>query len=224
MEVSHHLPYAHGDQNGVHVTEVDYIVEGDDQPAPELPNPEPTEVDRAVARLIAAEIEDGACLQIGIGGMPNAVCGLLLESGVRDLGVHTEMLTDGIAELYKAGRVTGSRKNLDPGKIVFTFALGSSGSVRGDQPQSRLLLPSGGLHQPAAHHHAERPRGLDQQHDADRPAGTGRVRIGRAPPYQRHRRTTAIRAWRLCVEGRQIVHLPGIHLRESVGNGAAGLS
>ena len=125
VEVSHHLPYAHGDQNGVHVTEVDYIVEGDDQPAPELPNPEPTEVDRAVARLIAAEIEDGACLQIGIGGMPNAVCGLLLESGVRDLGVHTEMLTDGIADLYKAGIVTGSRKILDSGRIAYTFALGS---------------------------------------------------------------------------------------------------
>ena len=125
VEVSPHLPYAHGDQNGVHATEVDYIVEGDDQPAPELPNPEPTEVDRAVARLIAAEIEDGACLQIGIGGMPNAVCGLLLESGVRDLGVHTEMLTDGIADLYKAGIVTGSRKILDSGRIAYTFALGS---------------------------------------------------------------------------------------------------
>jgi acyl-CoA hydrolase len=125
VEVSRHLPYAYGDQNGVHVTEVDYIVEGDDQPAPELPNPEPSEVDRAVARLIAAEIEDGACLQIGIGGMPNAVCGLLLESGVRDLGVHTEMLTDGIADLYKAGIVTGSRKILDSGRIAYTFALGS---------------------------------------------------------------------------------------------------
>ena len=68
-------------------------------------------IDRAVARLIAAEIEDGACLQIGIGGMPNAVCALLLDSGVRDLGVHTEMLTDGIVDLYKAGRITGARKN-----------------------------------------------------------------------------------------------------------------
>ena len=79
---------------------------------------------------IAAEIEDGACLQIGIGGMPNAVCTLLLESGVRDLGIHTEMLTDGIIDLYKAGRITGARKTLDPGKIVFTFALGSQRSVR----------------------------------------------------------------------------------------------
>ena len=78
-----------------------------------------------MARLIAAEIEDGDCLQIGIGGMPNAVCSLLLESGVRDLGVHTEMMTDGIADLYKAGRITGARKTLNPGKIVYTFALGS---------------------------------------------------------------------------------------------------
>jgi acyl-CoA hydrolase len=126
VEVSQGLPYVYGEDNGVHVSEVDYIIEGDNEPAPELPNPPPNEVDRAVARRIAAEIEDGACLQIGIGGMPNAVCTLLLESGVRDLGVHTEMLTDGIAELYKAGRITGSRKTLDPGKIVYTFALGSS--------------------------------------------------------------------------------------------------
>ena len=126
VEVSQSLPYVYGDQNGVHVSEVDHIIEGDNEPAAELPNPPPSEVDRAVARRIAAEIEDGACLQIGIGGMPNAVCTLLLESGVRDLGVHTEMLTDGIAELYRAGRITGARKTLDPGKIVFTFALGSS--------------------------------------------------------------------------------------------------
>jgi acyl-CoA hydrolase len=126
VEVSRGLPYVSGVENAVHASEVDYIIEGDDQAAPELPNPQATEIDRAVARLIAGEIEDGACLQIGIGGMPNAVCALLLESGVRDLGVHTEMLTDGIAELYKAGRITGARKTLDPGKIVFTFSLGSS--------------------------------------------------------------------------------------------------
>ena len=126
VEVSQSLPYVYGDENGVHFSEVDYIIEGDHEPAAELPNPPPNEIDRTVARRIAAEIEDGACLQIGIGGMPNAVCTLLLESGVRDLGVHTEMLTDGIAELYRAGRITGSRKTLDPGKIVYTFALGSS--------------------------------------------------------------------------------------------------
>jgi acyl-CoA hydrolase len=125
VEITRGLPYVYGEQNGVHLGEVDYIIEGDDQPIPELPNPPPSEIDRAVARQIAAEIDDGACLQVGIGGMPNAVCSSLLESGVRDLGVHTEMLTDGILSLYKAGLISGANKSLDPGKIVFTFALGS---------------------------------------------------------------------------------------------------
>ena len=57
--------------------------------------------------------------------MPNAVCCLLLESGVKDLGIHTEMMTDGLGLLYRSGRVTGSRKTLDPGKVTYTFALGS---------------------------------------------------------------------------------------------------
>jgi acyl-CoA hydrolase len=125
VETSRGLPYVYGEETGVHVSEVDYVIQGDDGPAPELPNPPPTEVDAAVGRRIAAEIEDGACLQIGIGGMPNAVCTLLAESSVTDLGVHTEMMTDGLAELYKRGRITGARKQLNPGKAVYTFALGS---------------------------------------------------------------------------------------------------
>ena len=125
VEVNRQMPYVFGKENGVHVSEVDFVIEGDDQPCAELPNSEPCEVDRVVARRIAAEVEDGSCLQIGIGGMPNAVCSLLLESGVKDLGIHTEMLTDGLGLLYRSGRVTGSRKTLDPGKVVYTFALGS---------------------------------------------------------------------------------------------------
>lgn len=125
VEVNRDMPYAFGRDNGVHVSEVDYVIEGDHQPCAELPNPEATEADCTVARLIAAEVEDGACLQIGIGGMPNAVCTMLLESGVKDLGIHTEMMTDSLALLYRSGRVTGSRKTLDPGKVVYTFALGS---------------------------------------------------------------------------------------------------
>jgi acyl-CoA hydrolase len=125
VEESAGLPYAMGEGNGVHVSEVDYIIEGDHTPAPELPNPPPSDVDRAVARLITEEIEDGSTLQIGIGGMPNAVCSLLRESSVSDLGVHTEMLTDGIMDLYHDGRISGDHKQLNPGKIVCTFALGS---------------------------------------------------------------------------------------------------
>jgi acyl-CoA hydrolase len=125
VEESSGIPYVMGEQTGVHVRDVDYIINGDNAPATELPNPQPTDVDRAVGRLIAGEIEDGDCLQIGIGGMPNAVCSLLRESSVQNLGIHTEMLTDGIMDLYQAGRITGAHKQLNPGKIVSTFALGS---------------------------------------------------------------------------------------------------
>ena len=125
VETSTAVPHVYGVGNSVHISEVDYIVEGDNAPLPELKSPPITDIDRAIARIIAAEVEDGACLQIGIGGMPNAVCSLLRNSGARDLGVHTEMLTDGLVELYQAGVVTGARKTLDPGKTVFTFAQGS---------------------------------------------------------------------------------------------------
>jgi len=130
VEISRGLPYLYGVENGIHVNEVDYVIEGDSGPPPELPNPSPSEADRAVARLIAAEIRDGACLQVGIGAMPNAVCSLLRESGVRNLGIHTEMLTDGIIDLYRDGLITGSNKTLDPGKIVCSFALGSQDLYR----------------------------------------------------------------------------------------------
>jgi acyl-CoA hydrolase len=77
----------HGIENGLHESQVDYVVEGGGQPLPELPSSTPTDVDRAVARLIATEIDDGACLQIGIGAMPNAVCSLLLERDARANGL-----------------------------------------------------------------------------------------------------------------------------------------
>ncbi|MFN0115311.1 MAG: acetyl-CoA hydrolase/transferase family protein [Paracoccaceae bacterium] len=122
------MPYAVGEDNNLHISEVDYIIPGDGQPLPELPKSPATDVDRAVARLIMGELEDGSCLQIGIGGMPNAVCTLLADSSIRDLGVHTEMLTDGIVDLYHKGLITGSRKTLNPGKIVYTFTAATQGT------------------------------------------------------------------------------------------------
>jgi acyl-CoA hydrolase len=119
------MPYVVGQEEAIHLSEVDAVVEGDGAPLPELPNPTPTEVDRRVAALIAPEVQDGACLQIGIGGMPNAVCTLLCESPVADLGIHTEMLVDGMIDLVERGKVTGACKRRDPFQIVFTFAAGS---------------------------------------------------------------------------------------------------
>ena len=125
VETSTAVPLALGVDNHLHVSEVDYIIRGDDHPLAELPNTAATDVDRAVGLRIIGEIEDGSCLQIGIGGMPNAVCSLLVESAVQGLGVHTEMLTDGIVDLYRAGKVTGQHKAMDKGKIAYSFGLGS---------------------------------------------------------------------------------------------------
>jgi acyl-CoA hydrolase len=124
VEVTESLPHVDGPTNAIHASEVDFVIEGGSDPLPELPNTEPNEVDRAVGRAIVAEMEDGACLQIGIGAMPNAVCSELLAGGLKDLGVQTEMLTDGIADLYRSGQITNARKRLHPGRSVFTFGLG----------------------------------------------------------------------------------------------------
>ena len=125
VEESPGVPYVLGPENHVHESEVDYVIEGTSTPPTELPKHPLTDVDRAVARQVASEIEDGACLQVGIGGMPNAACAIIGESGFKSLGIHIEMLTDGLVDLVNAGCVTGAKKKLDPEKVVFTFAFGS---------------------------------------------------------------------------------------------------
>jgi acyl-CoA hydrolase len=82
-------------------------------------------VDRKVAQMIVEEIPDGACLQLGIGGMPNAVGMLIGESDLKDLGVHTEMYVDAFVDLTAQGKINGSRKNIDRFRQVFAFATGT---------------------------------------------------------------------------------------------------
>lgn len=125
VETCEAMPYVYGEQEAVHVSEVDWVIDGGRGTIPELANPPITEVDRKVAALIAAKIQDGACLQIGIGGMPNAVCLALKDAGLRDLGIHTEMFVDGMVDLIESGVVNGSRKRLNPFVSTFTFAAGS---------------------------------------------------------------------------------------------------
>jgi GNAT superfamily N-acetyltransferase len=112
----------------VHISEVDAVIEGANDPLPELPAAPITDLDRQVADYIVREIGDGVCLQIGIGGMPNAVCSAIAQSKLHDLGIHTEMFVDGMVDLVEAGKVSGRRKHSHPGKIVFTFAVGNKRS------------------------------------------------------------------------------------------------
>ncbi|GAB6145737.1 acetyl-CoA hydrolase/transferase family protein [Desulfocicer niacini] len=126
VEVNETLPLCLGGTGeSLHISEVDYVVESDNKPILTIGAPPITETDRKIADFIVSEIRDGACIQLGIGGLPNAVGKLISQSDLKDLGVHTEMLADSYLEMFKAGRITNLKKTLDPGRMVYTFALGS---------------------------------------------------------------------------------------------------
>ncbi len=126
LEINPALPWCYGPDNAVHESEADFVIDGDGAPAAELPGAVSTDVDLAIARLVAAEIRDGDCIQLGIGGLPNAVGRAIAGAGVKDLGVHTEMMVEGVVELVKAGIANGARKQIDVGKAVYAFAIGSA--------------------------------------------------------------------------------------------------
>lgn len=121
LEVNRNMPYC-AQAPKIHISKVAALCEAD-YPLPVLPQSEPDEVSVTIGNLIAEEIPDGACIQLGIGGIPDEV-GKALK-GKHDLGLHTEMLTDSMIDLLECGAVNNSRKELLPGKTVATFAFGS---------------------------------------------------------------------------------------------------
>ena len=126
LEVNEHMPHVYGGQEDcIHISERDVVVEGEHKPLAQLPVPPATEIDEKIASLLLPHIPDGATIQLGIGGMPNSVGKLMAESDLKDLGMHTELLSDGFVDLYEAGKLTNSRKTLHRGKGVFGIALGS---------------------------------------------------------------------------------------------------
>ncbi|MBR4027952.1 MAG: butyryl-CoA:acetate CoA-transferase [Lachnospiraceae bacterium] len=127
VEVNKNMPVClGGTENGVHISKVTYIVEGENPPIGELGAGGPaTDVDKAVAQLIVDQIPNGACLQLGIGGMPNAVGSLIAQSDLKDLGVHTEMYVDAFVDIAKAGKITGAHKNIDRYRQAYAFGAGT---------------------------------------------------------------------------------------------------
>lgn len=126
VEINENLPRVHGGYDAaLHISEVDCIVEGGKNGVFQLPSSEPNEIDKKIAELVLAELSDGACLQLGIGGMPNALGKMIAKSDLKDLGIQSEMLADSFVDIVQAGKVTGSKKQIDVGRIVFTFAAGS---------------------------------------------------------------------------------------------------
>ena len=126
VEVNANMPRCLGGfEEGIHISQVDYIVEGGNPPMWEMGSAAPSAVDKAVAELIVKEIPNGACLQLGIGGMPNAVGSLIARSDLKDLGVHTEMYVDAFVDIARAGKITGKYKNIDKGRQTYAFGAGT---------------------------------------------------------------------------------------------------
>ena len=127
VEVNENMPRClGGKEEGIHISKVDMIVEGDNPSIAEMGGAAAaTEVDQTVANLIVNQIPDGACLQLSIGGMPNAVETMIAESDLKDLGVHTEMYVDAFVDISKAGKINGSKKNIDRYRQTYAFAAGT---------------------------------------------------------------------------------------------------
>lgn len=121
IEVNPNYPVTYGDVE-LHVNDIDMIIESN-YDVPELPEVIPNEKDKIIAGYIAEHIQDGDTIQLGIGGIPNAVAEFLVDK--KDLGVHTEMMTSNMAKLAKLGVITGKKKSLHPGKMVATFIMGN---------------------------------------------------------------------------------------------------
>lgn len=126
LEINEHLPaIVGGREERIHISEVDYIVEGDNPKLPVINPAEISDTDKKIAQLILKEIKDGATIQLGVGALPNAVGTMIGESDLKNLGMHTEMLVDAYMMMTKAGKITNTAKKIDTGKGVFSFCAGS---------------------------------------------------------------------------------------------------
>ncbi len=136
-QVNPNMPRTHGD-GVIHVDKIDAFVDGD-EPLHEVPPPQYGDVERAIGRYCAELIEDGATLQMGIGAIPDAVLAAL--GGHKNLGIHTEMFSDGAIDLIESGVINGLNKRSHPGKVVATFVMGTRRlyDFIDDNPQVAML-------------------------------------------------------------------------------------
>jgi len=127
VEVNENMPLCLGGcDEYVHISEIDYIIEGSNTPIFTTPPPaEPSEADRKIAEYIMEEIGDGAMVQLGIGALPNLIGNLLAESDLKDLGIQSEMFCDAFVKMYEAGKITNAKKAYDINKSTYSFCLGT---------------------------------------------------------------------------------------------------
>jgi len=145
VEINDRMPHTFGD-TFLHVNRADALVEVS-HPLVEYPPPVVTDVHRAIGKRVAQLVPDGATIQTGIGGIPEATLGFL--GGHKDLGIHSEMIPDGVIDLMESGVVTGARKTLHPRRAVAGFVLGSNRLFRSiDRNPAFEFLPTGYVNDP----------------------------------------------------------------------------
>lgn len=144
FEINEHLPKLHGvdGSHRVHVSEADYIVEGEHEPLPVRSYKDPSPVDIAIAKNVLAEIPDGAVLSLGVGGVPFTVAKMLAESDLKDLGCHTGTISDAFLYLHKAGKLTNARKEICRGYSTWNLAMGSQELYDWIEEQPELFYPA----------------------------------------------------------------------------------
>lgn len=127
VEVNNNMPVCMGGaEEAYHISRVDIVIEDESDTALFAPEPaEPTDVEKKIAAHVMNYIHDGCCLQLGIGGMPNAIGRMIADSDLKDLGGHTEMLVDTYMDMILSGKLTNARKSADRHRTAFTFAVGS---------------------------------------------------------------------------------------------------
>jgi acyl-CoA hydrolase len=119
------MPFVFGTEGDhINIADVDMVVENS-EPISTVKGPDATDIDRVIAGNIFPYLRDGITLQLGIGGMPNSLGTLIADSDLKDLGMHTELMSDGYLKLYEAGKITNSRKEINRGKGVFSICNGS---------------------------------------------------------------------------------------------------
>ncbi len=127
VEVNRNLPVCLGGaEEAVHISKVDFIVEAPEDQVPfDAPTVQPSEIDKKIAGRVMEKITDGSVIQLGIGGMPDAVGKMIAESDLKDLGGHTEMFVDAYVDMIESGKMNGARKIFDRNRVAYTFAIGS---------------------------------------------------------------------------------------------------
>ena len=143
FEINEHMPTLHGvdGSHRVHLSEADFIVEGEHEPLPLRTYKDPTDIDIAIAKNVLAEIPDGATLSLGVGGVPFTVAKMLAESDLKDLGCWTGTISDAYLALYKAGKLTNKRKEVDNGYSTWNLAMGSQELYDWLQNEPHLFHP-----------------------------------------------------------------------------------